>query len=90
MGLSTSFDSPATLLEPAREPRRAKRRWEQLVCTLEEIAPGAKPLPPSQMLASVYEAIYNDYLKLKFTNYEARREDLKTLTNFARQYDDPR
>ena len=39
------------------------------------------------MLKSVIEAIYDDYAKNKFANYELRREDLNTLGNYARQYE---
>jgi DNA helicase-2/ATP-dependent DNA helicase PcrA len=35
----------------------------------------------------VIEAIYDDYLKEKFSNYEQRREDLNVLSNYARQYE---
>ena len=41
------------------------------------------------MIHSVIEAIYDDYAKAEFPNYEARREDLKTLANFAKQYTSP-
>ena len=30
--------------------------------------------------------LYDDYAKVNFTNYDQRREDLQTLTNFSRQY----
>ena len=39
------------------------------------------------MIASVNEAIYDDYMKVNFPNFDVRREDLKTLANFARQYE---
>jgi DNA helicase-2/ATP-dependent DNA helicase PcrA len=39
------------------------------------------------MIRSVIEAVYDDYLKAKFPNYEQRREDLATLANFSRQYE---
>ena len=35
---------------------------------------------------SVVEAIYDDYAKANFTNYEIRREDLNQLASFARQF----
>ena len=38
------------------------------------------------MIAAVIEAVYDDYLKAKFPNYEQRREDLQVLQNYARQY----
>src|SRR5581483_1974427 len=67
-------------------PAKSQRAWEQLAHTIEEIAPGGKPNPPSEMIASVVEAVYDDYLKAKFPNYEARRDDLNVLQNYARQY----
>jgi DNA helicase-2/ATP-dependent DNA helicase PcrA len=75
------------LLSPLKVPTKSAKAWEQLAHTLEEIAPGGKPSPPSEMIRSVIEAIYDDYLKAKFPNYEQRREDLNTLANFARQYE---
>jgi len=65
---------------------RSKKMWDQLAQTLDEIAPGGKPNPPSAMIVSVVEAIYDDYAKANFTNYELRREDLNQLASFARQF----
>jgi DNA helicase II / ATP-dependent DNA helicase PcrA len=65
---------------------RSKKTWEQLAQTLDEIAPNGKPNPPSAMIVSVVEAIYDDYAKANFTNYELRREDLNQLASFARQF----
>jgi DNA helicase-2/ATP-dependent DNA helicase PcrA len=76
-------DSLLTLKVPAK----SQKAWEQLVHTLEEIAPGRKPNPPAEMIHSVNEAIYDDYAKAEFPNYDARREDLNTLANFAKQYE---
>src|SRR5256714_801815 len=67
---------------------RSKKMWEQLAHTLDEIAPGGQPNPPSEMITSVVEAIYDDYAKVNFTNYELRREDLNQLAAFARQFKD--
>jgi DNA helicase-2/ATP-dependent DNA helicase PcrA len=67
---------------------RSKKMWEQLAQTLDEIAPKGKPNPPSEMIVSVVEAIYDDYAKANFTNYELRREDLNQLSSFARQFSD--
>jgi DNA helicase-2/ATP-dependent DNA helicase PcrA len=67
---------------------RSKKSWEQLAHTLDEIAPGGQPNPPSEMITSVVEAIYDDYAKVNFTNYELRREDLNQLAAFARQFKD--
>ncbi len=67
---------------------RARKMWEQLAATLDEMAPQGKPNPPSEMIVSVVEAIYDDYAKANFTNYELRREDLNQLAAFARQFSD--
>ena len=67
---------------------RSKKSWDQLAHTLDEIAPGGQPNPPSEMITSVVEAIYDDYAKLNFTNYELRREDLNQLAAFSRQFKD--
>src|SRR3984893_12029920 len=69
-------------------PARSKKMWEQLAHTLDEIAPGGQPNPPSEMITSVVEAIYDDYAKVNFTNYELRREDLTQLAAFSRQFKD--
>ena len=69
-------------------PAKSKKTWEQLAHTLDEIAPAGQPNMPSEMITSVVEAIYDDYAKATFTNYELRREDLNQLAIFARQFKD--
>ena len=92
LGGSNAPDSFSALLlpeKPLKIPVKAQKEWKQLAHTLEEIAPGGVPLPPSEMIGITIEAVYDDYLKAKFPNYEARREDLNTLANYARQYREP-
>jgi DNA helicase-2/ATP-dependent DNA helicase PcrA len=67
---------------------KSKKSWAQLAHTLDEIAPGGQPNPPSEMITSIVEAIYDDYAKVNFTNYELRREDLNQLASFSRQFKD--
>jgi DNA helicase-2/ATP-dependent DNA helicase PcrA len=67
---------------------KSKKSWAQLALTLDEIAPNGRPNPPSEMITSIVEAIYDDYAKANFTNYELRREDLNQLAAFARQFKD--
>jgi DNA helicase-2/ATP-dependent DNA helicase PcrA len=69
-------------------PAKSKKPWEQLAHTLDEIAPAGQMKMPSEMITSVVEAIYDDYAKANFTNYELRREDLNQLAIFARQFKD--
>src|SRR5262249_17059530 len=49
-------------------PAKAKKMWTQLAHTLDEIAAGGEPNPPSEMITSVVEAIYDDYAKVNFPN----------------------
>jgi DNA helicase II / ATP-dependent DNA helicase PcrA len=69
-------------------PAKSKKAWEQLAHTLDEIAPAGQPNPPSEMITSIVEAIYDDYAKVNFANYELRREDLNQLAVFALQFKD--
>ena len=69
-------------------PAKSKKMWTQLAHTINEIAPGGEPNPPSEMITSVVEAIYDDYAKVNFPNYQLRREDLDQLAAFARQFKD--
>jgi len=75
-------------LQAMHVPAKSKTLWTQLAHTLDEIAPGGQPNLPSEMITSVVEAIYDDYAKVNFTNYELRREDLDQLAVFARQFKD--
>ncbi len=77
------------MLLPMKVPSKARKSWEQLAYTLDEIAPGGRPNPPGEMIESLIEAIYEDYARATFPNYEQRREDLNTLSSFARQYEQP-
>ena len=75
-------------LLPMNVSAKSKKHWGQLAHTLDEIAPGGQPNPPSEMITSVVEAIYDDYAKVNFTNYELRKEDLTQLAAFSRQFKD--
>src|SRR4051794_24024452 len=75
-------------LLPMNVSAKSKKSWAQLAHTLDEIAPGGQPNPPSEMITSVVEAIYDDYAKVNFANYELRKEDLTQLAAFARQFKD--
>jgi len=77
------------LLLPLKVPAKSEKSWQQCVFTLDELAPGGRLAPPAQMIQSVMEAIYDDYARAKFPNYDLRREDLNTLANFSRQYESP-
>src|ERR1700736_3316895 len=50
-------------LLPMNVSAKSKKHWTQLAHTLDEIAPDGQPNPPAEMIASVVEAIYDDYAK---------------------------
>jgi DNA helicase-2/ATP-dependent DNA helicase PcrA len=67
-------------------PSKAAAAWKQLGHTLEELLPEGRPIAPLAMLQSVREALYEDYARAQFSDFENRREDLNTLAQFASQY----
>jgi DNA helicase-2/ATP-dependent DNA helicase PcrA len=72
-------------LRTAKVPAKSQKAWDQLIHTLAEIKQaGSAPAP---MIEAVMFAVYDDYMRSKFPNYEARREDLNTLQNYARQFE---
>ena len=75
-------------LLPMSVGARAKKSWQQLADTLDEIAPSGAPKQPTEMIMAIVEAIYDDYAKATFANYELRKEDLNQLAGFARQFKD--
>jgi len=77
------------LLDGLKVPAKAAGAWRQLGHTLAELAPEGTPAPPGKMLFSIMEAFYDDYLRGKYPNYESRREDLNTLAQFAKEYEEP-
>jgi len=82
-------ESPAPfgeILRRAKPPARAAKIWEQLAATLDEIAPERKPVAPDRAIDSIMEAFYEDYMKAEFANFENRREDLRTLAGYSRQF----
>lgn len=76
------------LLLDLKVPSKASVEWKQLVLTLAELVPDGKPQPPSEMIQTVLMALYDDYMKEKFANYEIRRDDLNTLEGYAGQFED--
>jgi DNA helicase-2/ATP-dependent DNA helicase PcrA len=82
-----AFESFKNLLFDQKVPAKSRKSWQQLVYTLDEIAPHGRANPPAAMIEGVIQAVYDDYLKAKFPNYEQRREDLQVLQNYARQYE---
>ena len=77
------------ILLPLKVPAKSQKSWQQLAFTLDELVPNGHFAPPAQMIESVMEAVYDDYLLANYPNYDQRREDLNTLANFSKQYESP-
>ncbi|WP_411825870.1 ATP-dependent helicase [Luteolibacter sp. AS25] len=69
-------------------PKKAAKHWEQLCYTMDELSPGRVFATPSEMIFSVLEGVYDDYLKESFENYEARRADIEQLIQYGGGFDD--
>ena len=69
-------------------PKKAAKHWEQFCYTLDELTPGGVFATPSEMIFSVLEGIYDDYLKDSFENYESRRADIEQLIQYGGTFGD--
>ena len=77
----------ALLENGCKPPAKASGGWSQLIATLVKMAPLGEPSAPFEMITAVMGSLYDDYMQSKFANYEARRDDLSTLANYAKQFD---
>lgn len=85
--MSSNFSS---VLLPLKVPKKAKTTWEQFAYTLDElIDKEGKVAAPAQMIRSITDGVYEDYMKAKFKNYEQRQQDLEQLSNFSDRFTDP-
>lgn len=69
-------------------PKKAAQHWEQLCYTMDELSPGGEFASPSEMVFSVLEGVYDDYIKETFDNYEGRRGDIEQLIQYGGTFDD--
>lgn len=73
-------------LQGFKVPAKCAKTWSQFVHTLSDLVPASGPLPPAAMMEAVLFAVYDDYMKAKFANYDSRRDDLTTLIGYAGQF----
>ncbi len=69
-------------------PAKARDSWEQLCHTLDELAPDGRFERPSNMIFSVLEGVYEDYMRATFDNYEHRKQDIEQLMQYGENYED--
>ena len=76
------------LLHFKKVPKKAQKDWQQLCYTLDELAPNGFFAKPAEMIYSVLEGFYNEYLEASFENYESRRSDLDQLSQYGEGFED--
>ncbi len=69
-------------------PKKSAKHWEQLCYTLDELTPEGEFARPSQMIFSILEGVYSDYLSASFDNAESRRADIEQLSQYGGNFDD--
>jgi DNA helicase-2/ATP-dependent DNA helicase PcrA len=84
-------DLPQPMSDPLRRlrpPRKSEKHWVQLCHVLDELAPAGGLARPADMIYSVLEGVYDDYLRDSFDNYENRRADIEQLMQYAGGFED--
>jgi DNA helicase-2/ATP-dependent DNA helicase PcrA len=69
-------------------PKKSASHWEQLCYTLDELTPDGTFARPSDMIFSILEGVYHDYLADSFENWESRRGDIEQLSQFGGNFED--
>ncbi len=90
-GWSTRDDVPpkwSEVLLKFKVPKKAVKHWEQLCYTLDELTPAGAFARPSDMIFSILEGVYDEYLQASFENFENRRSDIEQLSNYGNGFDD--
>ena len=71
-----------------KAPKKSQKHWEQLCYTLDELTPEGVFARPSEMIFSVLEGVYDEFLKANFDNYENRRSDIEQLSQYGGNFAD--
>jgi DNA helicase-2/ATP-dependent DNA helicase PcrA len=71
-----------------KAPKKSLKHWEQLCYTLDELTPEGVFARPSEMIFSVLEGVYDEFLKANFDNYDNRRSDIEQLSQYGATFND--
>jgi DNA helicase-2/ATP-dependent DNA helicase PcrA len=69
-------------------PKKSAKHWEQLCYTLDELTPDGQFATPSDMIFSILEGVYDDYLRASFDNADLRRADIEQLSEYGGNFTD--
>ena len=64
-------------------PKKAEISWAQFLATIAQIEDPLARKNPAKMIQIIAEAIYDDYLKANYANYQTRIEHVDQLMEFA-------
>jgi len=90
-GWATRDDLPpkwSEILLKFKVPKKSVKHWEQLCYVLDELTPEGEFARPSEMIFSILEGLYDDYLQSSFDNFENRRSDIEQLSQYGGSFDD--
>jgi len=89
-GYAESEEMPvwSEVLGGLKPPKKAAKHWEQLGYTLNELTPNGEFARPSDMVFSILEGLYADFLQASYDNYENRRSDIEQLMSYGGNFDD--
>ena len=76
-----------TPLDKIIPPTKAESAWKQFSETHRQLAAEGLKNQTSEQMHMVLEAVYEDYMKVQFTNYQNRLEDLNQLRAFSEQFE---
>ena len=70
-------------------PAKAKKDWQQMAEVLDEFidSESGKPTAPSNMITSVIEGGYREYMWANFDNADVREQDLGRFEEFAFEFE---
>jgi DNA helicase II / ATP-dependent DNA helicase PcrA len=69
-------------------PKKATKHWEQLCYVMDELTPNGIFARPGEMIYSILEGVYADYLVDSYDNHESRRGDIEQLSQYGGSFDD--
>jgi DNA helicase-2/ATP-dependent DNA helicase PcrA len=67
-------------------PKKAAKDWAQFATTIAQMEAPDTCNDPCAMIEIALDAVYEEYLQAKYTNYLSRREDVEQLAAFGRQF----
>ncbi len=89
-GAAESEEIPnwSEVLSTLKPAKKAAKHWEQFGYVLDELTPGGGFAKPSDMVFSILEGLYAEFLQASYDNYENRRSDIEQLMSYAGNFDD--